>query len=57
MASFHTPKFVELIGPLPELVKGGMEFYRTLSLEEIFKLSFSAILEGKSLFERLMLNS
>ena len=54
---FPSPKFVELVGLLPELVKGGMEFYRTLNLEEFLKLSFSGKLEGKSPLECLKLNS
>ncbi|ONK56020.1 uncharacterized protein A4U43_C10F3310 [Asparagus officinalis] len=56
MAAFHTPKFGELIGPLPELVKDGREFYKTLSLEDFLKLSFSSKLDGKSLLDRLKLN-
>lgn len=57
IAAFHTPRFGELICPLPELVKGGMELYRTLSLEDFLKLSFSSKLDGKSLLDRLKLNS
>lgn len=56
IASFHSPKFGELIGPLPEIVRDGKELYRTLSFEDFLKLAFSGKLEGKSLLDCLRLN-
>nr|XP_010919857.1 S-norcoclaurine synthase 1 [Elaeis guineensis] len=51
IAAFHNPIFTTMVGPLPELVKGSKEYYKTLSYENFLKHTFSSKLDGKSVID------
>ncbi|XP_072963983.1 S-norcoclaurine synthase 1-like [Typha angustifolia] len=56
IAAFHSTSFTgTTVGPLPELVEGSEEFYKTVSMEEYIKLFISRKLDGKSLVEQMKL--
>ncbi|XP_020248258.1 S-norcoclaurine synthase 1-like [Asparagus officinalis] len=50
VAAFHTPA-CKIIGPLPELLKGGEELYKTTSVDDFERGYFAAKLNGKSHLE------
>ncbi|KAJ6828318.1 S-norcoclaurine synthase 1-like [Iris pallida] len=56
IAAFHTPSLGSVVGPLPELVDGSKEYYKSLSMEDFTKLVVSSKLDGKGLMDRLKLN-
>ncbi|KAJ6808434.1 S-norcoclaurine synthase 1-like [Iris pallida] len=56
IAAFHTASMGSVVGPLPELVDGSKEYYKSLSMEDFTKLVVSSKLDGKGLMDRLKLN-
>ncbi|KAJ6824393.1 S-norcoclaurine synthase 1-like [Iris pallida] len=56
IAAFHNPRLGSIVGPLPELVDGSKEYYKSLSMEDFMKLLASSKLDGKGLVDRLKLN-
>ncbi|KAG1362160.1 S-norcoclaurine synthase 1 [Cocos nucifera] len=56
VAAFHGPDHDSTVGPLPELLKGGKEHYKTMSYKDYMKTYFSVKLEGRSLLESIKLN-
>ncbi|XP_073102266.1 2-oxoglutarate-dependent dioxygenase 11-like [Elaeis guineensis] len=56
IAAFHGPDHDSMVGPLPELLKGGKEHYKTMSYGDYTKTLFSAKLDGRSLLESMKLN-
>ncbi|XP_008784673.2 S-norcoclaurine synthase 1-like [Phoenix dactylifera] len=55
IAAFHSPNMTTLVGPLPELVKGSKEYYKTLSFEDFVKHTFTSKLDGKSVIDWMKL--
>ncbi|KAF5190165.1 2-oxoglutarate (2OG) and Fe(II)-dependent oxygenase superfamily protein [Thalictrum thalictroides] len=51
IAAFHDPEFGTIMGPLPDLVKGDREKYRTVSQADFFRLVINNKLDGKSSLE------
>lgn len=56
IAAFHSPNIGTMIGPLPDLVKGNAEKYKTSSYDEYLKLVVTSKLDGKSLVDQMRLN-
>lgn len=55
LATFHSPCHDAMVGPLPELVKGGEKKYKTVSLDDYMKAYLSGELDGKSRIESMKL--
>lgn len=55
VAAFHNPDYAVMIGPLPELVEGNEEHYKTLSFQSYASLIISSKLDGKSLLDQMKL--
>ncbi|KAF3323164.1 S-norcoclaurine synthase 1 [Carex littledalei] len=56
IANFQSPCHLANMGPLPEVVKGGKENYKSLPYIEYFKGYFSDKLEGRNYMESLKIN-
>lgn len=55
VATFHAPSR-DIIGPLPEIVKGGEEKYMSMSRNDYMRSYFAAKLDGKSHLERVKIS-
>ncbi|KAK6935018.1 Isopenicillin N synthase-like, Fe(2+) 2OG dioxygenase domain [Dillenia turbinata] len=53
IAAFHGPNMETNIGPIPDLVKDENPIYKTITLDEYFKLVVTNKLDGKSLLGRM----
>ncbi|KAH7659418.1 (S)-norcoclaurine synthase protein [Dioscorea alata] len=57
IAAYHSPSFDKIIGPLPEIVQGGKEYYKTMKFEEYMEFHFLAKVEGKNHMDFMKLNN
>ncbi|KAJ3681861.1 hypothetical protein LUZ60_014434 [Juncus effusus] len=57
IATFTTAPFSGMVGPLPEVVKGDKEKYKTMNYLEYFRGYLSAKLEGRSYLESMRLSN
>ena len=53
IATFQSPHHLCTVGPLPELVEGAKEKYKSLSYPEYFQGYFAHKLEGRNYLESL----
>lgn len=56
VAAFHAPPSCNIIGPLPEILKGGEEKYMTMSRDDYIREYFAAKLDGKSHLDRVKIS-
>ncbi|XP_078151718.1 2-oxoglutarate-dependent dioxygenase 11-like [Carex rostrata] len=56
IANFQSQCYLETVGPLPEVVRGGKENYKSLRYVEYFKGYCSAKLNGRNYMESLKIN-
>ncbi|KAJ3677219.1 hypothetical protein LUZ60_002943 [Juncus effusus] len=57
IATFSMAPYSGMVGPLPEVVKGGKENYKTMNYLEYFRGYLSAKLEGRSYLETMRLSN
>ncbi|XP_044979797.1 2-oxoglutarate-dependent dioxygenase 11-like [Hordeum vulgare subsp. vulgare] len=56
ISAFHLPKLDMSVGPLSEIVGGGLKKYKTLRVDEVAKVVFSSKLDGKKTKDYAMLS-
>ncbi|KAM0934303.1 putative (S)-norcoclaurine synthase [Dioscorea sansibarensis] len=57
IAAYHSPSLDKIIGPLPEIVQGGKEYYKTMKYEKYLEFHFLAKVEGKNHMDFMKLNN
>ncbi|XP_020582842.1 S-norcoclaurine synthase 1-like [Phalaenopsis equestris] len=57
IAGFHTLNVGDVVGPIPEIVKGDKLIYKSVQFEEYFKMVYASKVEGKSLLDRMKLDA
>ncbi|XP_020697076.1 S-norcoclaurine synthase 1 isoform X1 [Dendrobium catenatum] len=56
VAAFHSLNIGDLVGPIPEIVKGDELLYKSLQYEEYFKQVVASKLEGKTILDHMKLD-